>query len=84
MFPKGLLLNTRGIMTGPLKFISALGVTSYGEEDLENWWYEENEIVEIQFSDFLISTPKALTNILFMVFFILASIYGLVKVILGA
>ena len=51
---------------------------------MENWWYEENEIVEIQFSDFLISTPTALTNILFMVFFILAGIYGLVKVILGA
>lgn len=81
--PKGLLLNTRGIMTGPLKFISALGVTSYGEEDLENWWYEENGTVETQFSDFIISTPKAVTNILCMAFFILAGIFGLLKLIVG-
>ena len=81
--PKGLILNTRGIIKGPLSFLGALGISSYDKEDLENWWYEENGIVETQFSDFIISTPKAVTNILSMAFFIIAGIYGLLKLIVG-
>lgn len=81
--PKGLILNTRGIIKGPLSFLGSLGVSSYSEEDLGNWWYEENGIVETQFSDFIISTPKALTNILCMLVFIIAGIYGILRLIIG-
>lgn len=81
--PKGLILNTRGILKGPLSFMGAMGVSSYSEEDLENWWYEEDGVVETQFSDFITSTPKAITNVLCMLFFIIAGIYGIVKLVVG-
>lgn len=81
--PRGLIMNTRGILRGPLSFLGAVGVSSLGKEDLENWWYEEDGIVETQFSDFIISTPQAVTNILCMVFFIIAGIYGFLKLFIG-
>lgn len=80
--PKGLILNTRGIITGPLSFLGAMGVSSFSEEDLSNWWYEENEIVETQFSDFLVSSPKAVTNILCILVFIIAGIYGIINTLI--
>lgn len=81
--PKGLILNTRGIIEGPLSFLGALGVSSYSEEDLETWWYEEDGVVETQFSDFVVSTPKAICNVLCMLFFIIAGVYGLLKIFIG-
>lgn len=81
--PNGLILNTRGIIKGPLSFLGAMGVSSYGEEDLENWWYEKDGVVETQYSDFIISTPKAITNILCMAFFIIAGIYGLLNIVIS-
>lgn len=81
--PSGLILNTRGILKGPLSFMGAMGVSSYSEEDLDNWWYEEDGVVETQFSDFITSTPKAITNVLCMLFFIIAGIYGIVKLVVG-
>lgn len=81
--PKGLVLNTRGIMNGPLSFVGALSVMRYSEEDLDQWWYVENGLVETPFSDFFISTPKALTNILCMVFFAIAGLYGLLRLVIG-
>ncbi|WP_071705191.1 serine hydrolase domain-containing protein [Murdochiella vaginalis] len=82
--PKGLLLNMRGILEGPLSFVGALGVRTYSEEDLDNWWFEENGIVQTPFSDFLLSTPKALMNVLLLLLFIVAGLYGLLNLVLGA
>lgn len=82
--PKGLVLNTRGIIRGPLSFLGAMSVTSYDEEDLENWWYEENGILETQYSDFILSTPKALTNIMCIILFIVAGIYGIINLLVCA
>lgn len=81
--PKGLLLNTRGIIEGPLSFLGAMGVITYSEEDLDNWWYEEDKMVETPFSDFTISTVQAVANVSCMIFFILAGLYGLVKIVGG-
>lgn len=81
--PKGLLLNTRGIIEGPLSFLGAMGVITYSEEDLDNWWYVEDKTVETPFSDFTISTVQAVANVSCMVFFILAGLYGLVKIVGG-
>lgn len=81
--PKGLLLNTRGIIEGPLSFLGAMGVITYSEEDLDNWWYEEDKTVETPFSDFTISTVQAVANVSCMVVFILAGLYGLVKIVGG-
>lgn len=81
--PKGLLLNTRGIIEGPLSFLGAMGVITYSEEDLDNWWYVEDKTVETPFSDFTISTVQAVANVSCMVVFILAGIYGLVKIVGG-
>lgn len=81
--PKGLILNTRGIKKGPLSFVGALGVTSFGEEDLDNWWYEEDGILETQFSDFIASWPKALINIMCMAVFVIAGVYGILKLLIG-
>lgn len=81
--PKGLLLNTRGIIEGPLSFLGAMSVITYSEEDLDNWWYEEDKTVETPFSDFTISTVQAVANVSCMVVFILAGLYGLVKIVGG-
>lgn len=81
--PKGLLFNTRGIIEGPLSFLGAMSVITYSEEDLDNWWYVEDKTVETPFSDFTISTVQAVANVSCMVFFILAGLYGLVKIVGG-
>ena len=81
--PKGLLLSTHGIMEGPLSFLGALSVVTYSEEDLNNWWYEEDGTVETPFSDFTLSTVQAVANVSCMVLFILAGLCGLVKIVGG-
>lgn len=81
--PKGLLFNTRGIIEGPLSFLGAMSVITYSEEDLDNWWYVEDKTVETSFSDFTISTVQAVANVSCMVVFILAGLYGLVKIVGG-
>ncbi|WP_108831201.1 serine hydrolase domain-containing protein [Aedoeadaptatus coli] len=81
--PKGLLLNTRGIIEGPLSFLGAMGVITYSEEDLDNWWYEEDKTVETPFSDFTLSTVQAIANLTCMVLFILAGLCGFVKIVGG-
>lgn len=82
--PKGLLINMRGILEGPLSFVGALGVSAYSEEDLDNWWFEENGVVQTPFFDFLLSTPKALVNVLSLLLFIVAGLFGLLNLVLGA
>lgn len=79
--PKGLIINTRGIKRGPLSFLDAIGVSSFSEEDLNSWWHEEDGVLETQYSDFILSTPKALTNILCITFFIVAGIYGIINLL---
>ena len=81
--PKGLLLNTRGIIEGPLSFLGAVSVAAYSEEDLDHWWYEEDGTVETPFSDFTLSTVQAIANLTCMVLFILAGLYGFVKIVVG-
>ncbi|MEJ8751489.1 energy-coupling factor transporter transmembrane component T [Lagierella sp. ICN-221743] len=68
--PSGLILNTRGILKGPLSFMGAMGMSSYSEEDIENWWYEEDGVVETQFSNFITSL-FAITQCLVILSFVM-------------
>ena len=81
--PKGLLLNTRGIIEGPLSFLRAVSVVTYDEKDPGNWWYEKGKMVETPFSDFTLSTVKVVANLSSMALFILAGFCGLAKIVGG-
>lgn len=81
--PKGLLLNTRGIIEGPLSFLRAVSVVTYDEKDPGNWWYEKGKMVETPFSDFTLSTVKVVANLSCLALFILAGFCGLAKIVGG-
>ncbi|MDO5014962.1 MAG: serine hydrolase domain-containing protein [Clostridia bacterium] len=81
--PDGLVINARGIMEGPLSILGAIGILSYGEEDLSSWWYADDNYVYGGYSDYIISTPKAIINIAVCLLFIIAGIYAIITVIFG-
>lgn len=81
--PQGMLINTRGIKSGPLKILDGAGISAYGEEDLSNWWWQDGNRVYAGYFDFIIDTPKAIFNLISIALLIISGIYSLISLILG-
>lgn len=81
--PKGLILTTRTIKEGPLSMMGAIGFLSYGEEDLESWWYQDGNYVYGGYQDSRIATNEIIRSMVVVTLFAVATLYGLTTISVG-
>lgn len=81
--PQGLISMARVVKEGPLSFMGAVGVTSYSDEDLNSWWYQDGDYIYGGYGDCFIDTKETITNLICVLFFVLAGGYGIITLIGG-
>lgn len=81
--PKGLVVSARTVEKGPFSVFGSLGLLSYSEEDLDSWWYQEGKCIYGGYGDYFIATEKLILNLVSILFFALAGIYGVITLIGG-
>lgn len=81
--PEGFVSFARTVKEGPLSFMSAMSISSYSEEDLNSWWYQEGDYIYGGYGDIFISTGKIITNLAALLLFVLSGVYGVITLIGG-
>ena len=62
--PKGLISMARTVKEGPFSFVGAIGLTTYSEEDLDAWWYQEGDFIYGGYTDCFVDTRQVITNLI--------------------
>ena len=81
--PQGFISMARTVKEGPLSFMGAVGFTSYSDEDLNSWWYQDGDYIYGGYGDCFIDTRETITNLICVLFFVVAGGYGIITLIGG-
>lgn len=81
--PKGLIKSARTIERGPFSILSSVGVLSFTDEDLDSWWYQDDNYIYGGYSDDFICNGKIITSIILVLLLVVAGVYSLITIIFG-
>ena len=81
--PEGLIAMARSVKEGPLSFSGAMSISGFSEEDLAYWWYQDGNYIYGGYGDQFIETGKIVANVVCLLLFLLAGVYGSITLIGG-
>ncbi|MDO5302030.1 MAG: serine hydrolase domain-containing protein [Tissierellia bacterium] len=81
--PGGLVISARTIQEGPLSILGTTGILSFGEEDLDSWWYGEGKHIYGGYTDYRVDSLRSVKNLLAALVIPLGGIYGIITLLVG-
>ena len=81
--PQGFISSARTVKEGPFSVLGSLGILVYLEDDLDSWWYQDENYIYGGYSDQFVSTKTILMNLLCVLLLVTAGGYGLITTLCG-